>query len=1706
MTQFLNHSILEKLGESMHANVFKAQHVRTSELVVLKDIKLRFCVKGIGDYVRQQIDLLSQLAIPHSIIPEILSRENGRLVLRQPYIDAKPLSECLPLSSEPDIERVLTIAVALAERLEEIHKAGHIHKSIKPTNILIRPDYVSVQIIDDIRILDINQVSHFIYDPHFRTQTLPYLSPEQTGRIKYTVNYTTDLYSLGMVLYACLTGKAPFSFNDPIAIVHSHLAETPEPLHQIDPLIPTALSNIIALLLEKAPEKRYQTASGLANDLRICLTQWRMERRIDDFVLKQRDFSNRITIPSVMVGRDREKQQLLSEFNKVCSGVFRAALISGWSGIGKTRLIQELQLPIVAHSGYFTSGKFDQFKKHIPYSTLIQAFTSLIKTLLSEDKDRIEYWRQRIGEQLGDNGRLMIDLVPELELIIGPQPNVVDLPPVEARNRFNDTVGRFIAALASAKNPLTLFIDDLQWCDAATFDVLESFFDNSAEYPWLFWVGAYRHNEVDSGHRLNRLIERIKRDDRPLLEIRLNALGLHEVNLMTAYILNTYPVRTEALAEIIFQTSAGNPLFVNESLRWLHSYRHLHLGDDGIWTWDDEHLRHTEIPDTALDLFKDKISKLARQTLDMLMIGACLGARFQAEDLARAAGIEMSVLYQLLSEAFVDNILLREKNQLYFFHDQVQAAVESFMDETKKRDVHERIAQAYIEAIPANANLETQPNLFAIVEHLEGGRTQKPSTERLKQEAVFNYHAGIAAMKALAMDNANFFFAQAKALYPNPDWDSDYEFLFDLHKYLARTEMALGNQPASEAILNTLIEKAKSDLDRVDCLYEQTTGLSSMGKFKEAIELGNRGLSYFGRAIPEDDNEALQRAGNILEKIHQGHGDVWQQILDITPSGDRATRIETGIYSELIPDYYLAGMVPQLYLSAIQSTQNCLAGGVDETVIYGFSMVGLYLQRQDKYDMSFRYEDLGLALSERYPDTFGATKGINGILWTNMHNRRSSEHIIQQCQQNIHRGKNCGDLYNAGLSYGPYLWHLIHRGNDLYQVISVAEECRRFSKKFNLSLSLGLAESVLAGWVDEMNAGRNKLTEAKIDAKLKRWEQDKHVVSIGGYYTLKGISSHYLGDYRQAAVFLAKAEPYLRGLSDNILNRLWYVFRYVNGLRLHQSLDDQERNYLARCLERVEVWSSLGPILKPYLLFMMMERARHADDFSQARRYGLDAIDSAKSRQFLFLEAFLHERLGQILLDRQHDHASYYLNRAVKIYRQCGADIKTAQLAKLYSFTLIEAHIQTEKSLTQLLDVDYLVRATRTITQQLDFKPLLVTIMESVMARLGAKTGYLLIAENQQLTVLAKGAKHDRVDVEVRDGGELSVDTLSLAIVNYVYRTAELVVLNNAAAEGDFKTDDTVQDRQLKSVLCLPLQMQQQVLGVLYLENSLIKSVFSLEDIEMTRLLTAQAAIALQNTLLIEEMKQSQLQINLLNKELEQRVAARTSALNKANEELKSFAYVVSHDLKAPLRAINQLSGWIAEDYREVFDDDGKQQMALLQSRAKRMHEMIDGILQYSRVGRIKEPDEKVDINVLLIEMIKHIAPPPHIEIKVQAGLPTIIGEKLKIFQVFQNLLDNAIKYNDKSHGVIEISCREHESSWEFSVKDNGPGIPRHYQEKIFQLFQTLAPKDQSDSTGIGLSLIEKIVDNWGGRIRIESEPGCGCNFLFTIPKAAQHE
>jgi len=556
---------------------------------------------------------------------------------------------------------------------------------------------------------------------------------------------------------------------------------------------------------------------------------------------------------------------------------------------------------------------------------------------------------------------------------------------------------------------------------------------------------------------------------------------------------------------------------------------------------------------------------------------------------------------------------------------------------------------------------------------------------------------------------------------------------------------------------------------------------------------------------------------------------------------------------------------------------------------------------------------------------------------------------------------------------------------------------------------------------------------------------------------------------------------------------------------MHESINDKERTVLDDCMNRVQTWSTLGPILKPYYALMLMETAMHHNDFSDSRRHAFDAIDLAKSNKFTLLEGFLHERLGELFIQQQHEQANYHLRIAATLYQSCAAKIKAKKIVERFSLSFDEV-APGEQPLSQMLDVNYLHEATKNITQQLDFNALLSTILQAVMERLGAKTGYLLVANNNELEVVARGDKQDFVDVKIRNHKALNIDSLSMAIVNFVYRTEEMLVIENASEGGDFITDPTVQEQKLKSVLCIPLLLKQQVLGVLYLENKLMASVFTREQQELTKLLTAQAAVALQNTQLVESMQQNQKEIELLNSELEQRVMERTTELNRANEELKNFAYVVSHDLKAPLRAINQLSGWLSDDYNDLFDDDGKEQMALVRSRAQRMHEMIDGILQYSRIGRVKDAYEEVDLSLLIKEVIHLVAPPETMAIHVKTTFPIIKAEKVRLHQVFQNLIDNAIKYNDKEHGVIELSCFDENAFWEIRVSDNGPGIAKKYQQKIFQLFQTLKPKDLSNSTGVGLSLIEKSVTSWGGKIWIESEEGQGCQFIFTIPKTIKDE
>jgi predicted ATPase/tRNA A-37 threonylcarbamoyl transferase component Bud32 len=1044
-----NYELIEKIAETPHATVYKAFHTKNPErLLILKILKAISLSEYKKTQFRQEIEHLKVLNDPLLITPVSFGAKDGVCFITQDYFAGITLDKLAEAHSRINLKDFFTIACGLARALDKVHEAGIIHGGIKPHNILVDPGTLDVRLIDFISSMDVRDVSHFIYEHSFIRDTLVYTSPEQTGRINHRIVFSSDLYALGIVFYELLTGSLPFFSEDPLELIHSHLAEEAPDVHALNLRIPVTLSKIIAKLMLKAPEKRYQSSDGLLADLLRCRDEYAATGTIGEFPLEAQIHTYRVTFISKMVGRDKEAEIILEEYEQVAKGKFRSLFISGLSGIGKTRLIQELQKPIVKHKGYFTSGKFDVYQRNIPYSSLIQALRNLMRTFLTESDERVAFWKNTILNVVGQNGKVLTDVIPELEILISPQPEVQWLPPLESLNRFHDLFDRFLTCLASEDNPLTLFIDDLQWCDMASFDFLTNIFVNYRDHPYLFFLGAYRHNEVDDSHPLTKLIRSAIENNQPLKEIRLDPLEPQYCHEMVSYILDSPLAQTTILSDFISMLSEGNPLFVSESLSYLHHEDLLFLDEDRQWCWDIDKIRQSRMPTTVVALFSSKIQKFPPDLIILLEFCACMGNTFSPADISLIKGMTLVETFTILKPALGQGLLMESKDQLQFIHDKVQEAILSTITAERRRQIHWQIGNHLLASAPdETSGIEKLENLFAVVSHLNLGR-ENMDLETAYLLSDLNYHAGNKALNSLATEAANEYFNLSRELLPGDLWeDSHYERTFRIFQKAAKTELMCGNYENSERLLTQLLDHAKTDLDKAEALAEQTTSLSSIGNFIKAIQTANQGLTYFGKAIPDNPDEADGMRKELMAEIAAQKIDVWETILNMPFTTDRKSKIELAFYSELIPDLYMSGLVPQLYLSAAQSTRHCLAGGMDESVIYSFSIMGLQLGEEEEFEQAFRYEDLARDLSAKYPNTFGATRGMNGIVWCNMHSRSHPGEIVDYCLKSIQCGKNCGDLYNAGLSYGPLMWNLQVQGTDMSTIEDYAKECLQFSKR-----------------------------------------------------------------------------------------------------------------------------------------------------------------------------------------------------------------------------------------------------------------------------------------------------------------------------------------------------------------------------------------------------------------------------------------------------------------------------------------------------------------------------------------------------------------------------------------------------------------------------------------------------------------------------------
>ncbi|MBV8456648.1 MAG: serine/threonine-protein kinase PknK, partial [Acetobacteraceae bacterium] len=791
-----------------------------------------------------------------AVRPSALAHENGRsmLVLEDP--GGEPLAR--QLGAPMEVVRFLRLAIGIAGALGKLHQRGLIHKDLKPANILVDCADGRVRLTGFDLASRLPRERQAPEPPETIAGTLAYMAPEQTGRMNRSIDSRSDLYALGVTLYQMLTGSLPFTAGDPMGWVHCHIARSPVPPAERLESVPAPVSAIIMKLLAKTAEERYQTAGGVERDLRRCLGEWESRSDIEDFPLGQDDTPDRLLIPEKLYGREGELETLLAAFDRVVTGgAPDLVLVSGYSGIGKSSVVNELHKVLVPPRGQFATGKFDQYKRDIPYSTLAQAFQSLVRRLLGKSDTELSGWRDALLEALGPNARLMIDVVPELKLIIGEQPAVPELPPQDTQRRFQLVFRRFIGVFARPEHPLALFLDDLQWLDAATLDLLEDLLTRS-DLQHLILIGAYRDNEVTAAHPLMRKLNAIKSAGGKVGEITLPPLAREHLTQMIADALRCEPERAAPLAQLVHEKTGGNPFFAIQFISSLAEEGMLTFDHDAArWSWDLERIHAKGYTDNVVDLMAGKFARLPAETQQALQQLACFGNSAPIRTLAMVRGGSEEALHAALWAALRAGLVVRGDGTYGFLHDRVQEAAYALIPEDERGTEHLRIGRLLAAHTPAE---KREQAIFEIVNQLDRAVALISSQEEREQLAEFNLVAGKRAKASTAYVSALFYFNAGVALLAENCWERRHDLIFALELNRGECEFLTGALAAAEERLNVLSTRAATTIERASVACLRADLYVTLGQSSRAVGVGLDYLRHLGlECLLHPTDESVRR-------------------------------------------------------------------------------------------------------------------------------------------------------------------------------------------------------------------------------------------------------------------------------------------------------------------------------------------------------------------------------------------------------------------------------------------------------------------------------------------------------------------------------------------------------------------------------------------------------------------------------------------------------------------------------------------------------------------------------------------------------------------------------------------------------------------------------------------------------------------------------
>jgi len=1423
-----------------------------------------------------EFSLKDELDATWAVRPIELTRERGRptLVLEDP--GGEPLAGLL--DSPLELERFLSLAIAIATALGKVHQRGLIHKDIKPANILVGSADGCARLTGFGIASRLSRERQAPGPPESIAGTFAYMAPEQTGRMNRSIDSRSDLYALGVTLYEMLTGSLPFSASDPMGWVHCHIARQPMPPSERLENVPSPVSAIVMKLLAKTVEERYQTAASVESDLRECLAEWQSRRRIDTFRLGEHDIPDRLLISEKLYGRAREIDALLASFERVvASGTPELTLVSGYSGIGKSSVVNELHKVLVPPRGLFASGKFDQYKRDIPYATLAQALATLVRQILAKSEAEVDQWRRVLTEAVEPSGRLIVSLVPEAEFILGKQPPIPDLPPRDAQKRIRQVFRRLLGAFARPEHPLALFLDDLQWLDSATLDLLEDLL-TGPEVQHLLLVGAYRDNEVSPAHPLLRTLETIRKAGVQVHEIVLTPLSLDDVGHLVADAIHCEPERVRPLAQLLHRNTGGNPFFAIQFFTALAEEGQLAFEPvRRAWQWDMDRIRAKGYTDNVVDLMVGKLNRLPEETQDALKLLACLGNTAPLATLSMIHdGPEQEnpdrAPHAALWEAVRAGFVLRLEGAYAFPHDRIQQAAYSLIPDAHRAAVHLRIGRALLASMTA---AELDEHLFEVANQVNRGAELLVEPDEKAQVAEIDLRAGSKAKASAAYVSACGYLSSGMALLDEREWERRYKLMFSLWLERAECEFLRGNLDEAERLIAILVQRGASKIDLASVYHLKILIHIVKSENSRAVESALTCLRLFGIDLPAHPSREQVQAE--YEAVWRNLGErTIEDLIDLPMMTDPELLAAMRILSVLCDPAYNTDQ-NLLCLELCRAVSLGICHGVSGPFAHACGYLAWPLTILfRRYPDGFRLAKLGYDLVDKHaflayrPKIQDAT-GI-AAFWT-----RSMATSLDFVRASFRTALETGDLTYACYAMHHTVLLLLLQNDPLDAVRREAEIAHDFVRnaKFRDMEDIIVPLQRFIAMMQGRTASIYTFNDAQFDEDAFEAQliDGRMSPTICWYWIMKAKAQFLAGAHAEALTAVDKATALLWASTGHIPLIDYYYYAALILAALHDSAPALVRPRWGELLalhDQLREWADVNrPSFGDKHALVSAEIARLEGRELDAMRLYEEAIALAREHGFVQNEGLAHELAAQFCSARGlATIADAFLRNGRACYLRWGADAKVRQLDAMYPRLATEgaalAATSTIAASVEHLDLATVIRVSQAVSGEIVLEKLLETLMRTAIEQAGAERGLLILAHGVTHRIAAEAATGgDGVVVGLRDE-PVAATALPESVFQYVLRTRESVILDDATTQHAFAADPYIRERHCRSVLCLPLLNQAKIIGVLFLENNLAPRVFAPARIAVLKLLASQAAISLENTRLYRDLAEREARIRRL--------------------------------------------------------------------------------------------------------------------------------------------------------------------------------------------------------------------------------------------------